>query len=87
MSSISAGNKNYVYRDGNFENIQEPLELKSFNLLIRKMLLEIDSCKNKLERNRHSRIKNGILNIHSGEMVRFHVEHGHSIRVDYSLFA
>ncbi|KAJ5201472.1 uncharacterized protein N7498_006135 [Penicillium cinerascens] len=51
------------------------------------MRLEIDSCKNNLEKNRYSRVKNGILNIHSGEMVRFHVEHGHSIRVDYSLFA
>lgn len=62
-------------------------ELKEYSLLIQKMLREIDCCKHKLENTRHSRIKTGILNIHSGEIVRFQMQHGNSIPLDYSLFA
>ncbi|KAJ5181968.1 hypothetical protein N7449_012115 [Penicillium cf. viridicatum] len=51
------------------------------------MLDEIESCKSGLEKNRHSRIKNGVLNIHSEEIMRVQVEYGPSIHIDHSLFA
>ncbi|CAG8907281.1 unnamed protein product [Penicillium egyptiacum] len=62
-------------------------ELKDYNILIQNMLDEVESCRNRLEKNRHSRIKNGVLNIHSGEIMRFRIEHGPSIQIDHSLFA
>ncbi|KAJ5166813.1 uncharacterized protein N7482_005594 [Penicillium canariense] len=62
-------------------------ELKEYNVLMQSMLDEIELCKSKLEKNRHSRIKNGVLNIHSGEITRFQIEHGPSIHIDHSLFA
>jgi hypothetical protein len=65
----------------------ESTELKVYNLLIRSMLVEIESCKQKLKSSRHSRIKDGILNIYSGEIMRFQFEHGHPIDIDQSLFA
>lgn len=65
----------------------EPAELKEYNILIHSMLQAIDLCKSKLEENRHLRIKNGVLNIHSGEIMRFQLEHGPSVHIDHSLFA
>lgn len=65
----------------------ESTELTEYNILIRSMFDEIESCRNKLEENRHSRIRNGVLNIHSGEIMRFQIEHGPSIHIDHSLFA
>jgi hypothetical protein len=62
-------------------------ELKDYNILIQNMLDEVESCRNTLEENRHARIKNGVLNIHSGEIMRFRIEHGPSIQIDHSLFA
>lgn len=62
-------------------------ELKDYNILIQNMLAEVESCQSKLEKNRHARIKNGVLNIHSGEIMRFQIEHGPSIQIDHSLFA
>jgi hypothetical protein len=64
----------------------ESAEVKEYNLLIRSMLVEIESCKQKLKGDRHSRIKDGILNIHAGEIMRFQIEYGHFIPVDQSLF-
>lgn len=96
MNSYHSGSKRRPPRDSkNYPNNrihgprkqEEPSELKDYNLLIRSMLVEIESCKRKLQSNRHSRIKNGILNIHSGEIMRFQIEHGHSIHIDQSLFA
>ncbi|KAJ9250274.1 hypothetical protein DTO207G8_6199 [Paecilomyces variotii] len=79
----------HAQSDGESNTIDEPDELKQYNILIRKMLQEIDLCKSKLESNRHSRIKDGVLNIHSGEIVRFQLEYGHTIlqSFDHSLFA
>lgn len=54
-------------------------DVKEYKSLIRSMLREIDACKLKLESNRHSRIKNGVLNIHSGEIVQFQRIYGVSI--------
>lgn len=65
----------------------EPPELEKYNILIQSMLREIESCRSKLEKTRHSRIKDGVLNIHSGEMMRFKIEYGSSINIDHSLFA
>lgn len=65
----------------------EPPELREYNILIKSMLREIESCRSKLEKTRHSRIKDGVLNIHSGEMMRFTIEYGPSINIDHSLFA
>lgn len=65
----------------------EPTELEEYNMLVQSILDEIESCKSKLEQNRHSRIKNGVLNIHSGEIIRFQIEHGSSVYIDHSLFA
>jgi hypothetical protein len=62
----------------------EPTELKEYNILIQSMLNEIESCKSKLENNRQSRIKNGVLNIHYGEIMRFQIEYGRSIPIDHS---
>jgi hypothetical protein len=63
------------------------IELREYNILIQSMLDEIESCKSKLEKDRHSRIRDGVLNIHSGEITRFQIEHGPSIYIDHSLFA
>ncbi|KAJ6086534.1 hypothetical protein N7467_005448 [Penicillium canescens] len=67
----------------------EPPDLGEYSLLMHKMLQEINSCKARLEQNRYSRIKSGVLNIHSGEIMRFQWHHGQSIiqRFDPSLFA
>ncbi|KAJ6076762.1 hypothetical protein N7499_008743 [Penicillium canescens] len=62
-------------------------ELREYNILIQSMLDEVESCKSKLEKDRHSRIRDGVLNIHSGEITRFQIEHGPSIYIDHSLFA
>lgn len=64
----------------------EPPELREYNTLIQKLLNELESCRSKLERTRHSRIKDGVFNIHSGEIVRFKTEYGPSIHIDHSLF-
>ncbi|KAJ5335491.1 hypothetical protein N7452_007894 [Penicillium brevicompactum] len=71
--------------DGN----SEPSDLDEYSLLMQRMLREINSCKSRLEQNRHSRIKSGVLNIHSREILQFQVQHGPSIlqRFDHSLFA
>ncbi|CBF84452.1 hypothetical protein AN9017.2 [Aspergillus nidulans FGSC A4] len=71
--------------DGTIDT-DEPAEFKEYNLLIQKMLQEIGRCKYKLEESRHSRIKTGVLNIHSGEIMRFQLEYGHHVRTDHSLF-
>lgn len=62
-------------------------ELDEYNILIRKMLYEIDLCKSKLENSRHSRIRKGVLSIHDGEIIRFQLTHGHSVlhHIDKSL--
>ncbi|KAJ6092211.1 hypothetical protein N7467_004180 [Penicillium canescens] len=62
-------------------------DLREYNILIQSMLDEIESCKSKLEKDRHSRIRDGVLNIHSGEITRFQIEYGPSIYIDHSLFA
>ncbi|KAJ5664934.1 uncharacterized protein N7477_007382 [Penicillium maclennaniae] len=62
-------------------------ELENYNTLIQSMLDGIESCKRNLEKNRHSRIRTGVLNIHSGEIMRFQVELGSPIHIDHSLFA
>ena len=64
-----------------------PPDLKDYNLLIKKMIREIDLCRCKLEEKRHSRIRSGVLNIHSGEIVRFQLEHNKPVHIDQSLFA
>ena len=71
--------------DGN----SEPSDLDEYSLLMQRMLREINSCKSRLEQNRHSRIKSGVLNIHSREILQFQVQHGPSIlqRFNHSLFA
>ncbi|CAI7564900.1 unnamed protein product [Penicillium pancosmium] len=51
------------------------------------ILFEIESSKQTLQGARHARIKNGILNIHSGEILRFQMEHGQPVHIDHSLFA
>jgi hypothetical protein len=43
------------------------------------MLQEIDGCKSKLEKSRHSRIRDGVLNVHSSEIVHFQRSYGPSI--------
>jgi hypothetical protein len=43
------------------------------------MLREIDGCKSKLEKSRHSRIRDGVLNVHSSEIVHFQRSYGPSI--------
>lgn len=80
-NSSEARIKDEPVRDNNFA------ELKEYNILIKSMLHEIDSRKARLEENRHIRIKNGVLNIHSGEITRFQLEHGPSIHIDHLLFA
>jgi hypothetical protein len=64
----------------------ESIELEEYNRLIQRMLNEIELCKSKLESNRQSRIKSGVLNIHSREIMQFQMEYGRSIRIDHSLF-
>lgn len=64
-------------------------EVEEYNVLIRKMLREIDLCKSKLENSRHSRIRKGVLGIHDSEIVRFQLTHGHSVldHIDTSLLS
>lgn len=54
-------------------------EVQDYNSLIRAMLREIDGCKSKLEKSRHSRIRDGVLNVHSSEIVHFQRSYGPSI--------
>ncbi|KAJ6036493.1 hypothetical protein N7540_000772 [Penicillium herquei] len=54
-------------------------ELEEYDALIQKMLHEIDCCKLKLDNARHSRIRGGVLTIHSNEIVQFQRTHGPSI--------
>lgn len=62
-------------------------ELDEYNVLIQKMLCEVDFCKSKLEHSRHSRIRKGVLSIHDSEIIRFQLTHGHSVlrRIDKNL--
>ncbi|KAJ9402585.1 hypothetical protein DTO282F9_781 [Paecilomyces variotii] len=85
----SSSSKIHAQNDGDPNSIDGPDELKQYNFLIQRMLQEIDLCKSKLESSRHTRIKDGVLNIHSGEIVRFQLEYGHTIlqNFDHSLFA
>ncbi|RWQ93799.1 hypothetical protein C8Q69DRAFT_474930 [Paecilomyces variotii] len=85
----SSSSKIHAQNDGDPNTIDGPDELKQYNFLIQRMFHEIDSCKSKLESSRHSRIKDGVLNIHSGEIVRFQLEYGHTAlqNFDHSLFA
>lgn len=75
------------WRSGDSTN-SEPPDLDKYSLLMQKMLQEINSCKSRLEQNRHSRIRRGVLNIHSREILQFQLQHGQSIiqRFDPSLF-
>lgn len=63
-------------------------ELEAYNILISKMLSEINSCKSKLENTRHRRMRKGVLDIHDSEVIRFQLSHGHEVlkRFDKSLF-
>ncbi|KXG47366.1 uncharacterized protein PGRI_012360 [Penicillium griseofulvum] len=79
-------NKARIGSDEAVDNI-DSAELKEYNILIESMLRKVDLCKSKLEDSRHLRIKNGVLNIHSGEIVRSQLEHGPSIHIDPLLFA
>lgn len=54
-------------------------ELEAYNLLIDKMLIEINSCQSKLEGNRHRRMRKDVLDIHSSEVIRFQLSHGHEV--------
>jgi hypothetical protein len=85
LSLSTSSNGAHVEIDGTIDS-DEPAECEEYNLLIQKMLQEIGRCKDKLDESRHTRIKTGVLNIHSGEIMRFQVEYGHNIRTDHSLF-
>lgn len=62
-------------------------EVGQYDVLIKKMLREIDHWKSQLEKSRHSRIRKGVLGIHENEVVRFQVSHGQAVvhRFDNSL--
>lgn len=57
-------------------NDSKSTELEEYNTLMRTIFRKIDDCKSKLENTRHSRIRNGVLNIHSSEVLRFQRVHG-----------
>ncbi|OQE22256.1 hypothetical protein PENSTE_c010G04410 [Penicillium steckii] len=59
VSQDSLGSPEHGYNDSLDTN--ESHELKSYDSLIRSMLVELQSCKSKLEASRHDRIKNGVL--------------------------
>jgi hypothetical protein len=62
-------------------------EIKNYNALIKKLLSEVDARRLLLENSRYMRIKDGMLNIHSGEVMRFQISNGCSIaELDHSLF-
>ena len=84
ISTTSSGTQSQANRA---TEPNEPPELKEYNILIQGMLDVLESCRSKLEKTRHSRIKDGVLNIHSGEIMRFKLEYGPSIHIDYLLFA
>ncbi|KAJ9206016.1 hypothetical protein DTO164E3_1269 [Paecilomyces variotii] len=89
ISPESASSKIHSQNDGDPNSMDGPDEVRQYNVLIKRMLQEIELCKSKLESSRHSRIKDGVLNIHSGEIVRFQLEYGHTAlqNFDHSLFA
>ncbi|KAJ5094448.1 hypothetical protein N7456_010309 [Penicillium angulare] len=74
--------------DGSTESDSSILddEVEDYDALIRSILNEIESCRDQLDKERHSRLRNGVLNVHSGEIMRLLNEHGDSLVVDYSLF-
>lgn len=62
-------------------------EIKNYNVLIKKLLSEVDARRLLLENSRYTRIKDGVLNIHSGEVMRIQLSNGGSItELDHSLF-
>lgn len=67
----------------------KPSDLDEYSLLMQRMPQEINSCKSQLRESRYSRIKSGVLNIHSREILQFQLDHGQSIlqHFDNSLFA
>ncbi|KAJ9301502.1 hypothetical protein DTO271G3_1637 [Paecilomyces variotii] len=89
VSPESASSKIHARSDGDPNFMDGPDEVRQYNVLIQRMLQEIELCKSKLESSRHSRIKDGVLNIHSGEIVRFQLEYGQTAlqNFDHSLFA
>ena len=61
-------------------------EFQDYLDLMGSLFDEIRWCESELNHARHSRIKNGVLNIHSGEIMRYQLEEGLSIEIDPSLF-
>lgn len=61
-------------------------EFQDYLDLMRSIFDEIRYCEGELSHARHSRIKNGVLNIHSGEIMRYQLEEGLSIEIGPSLF-
>lgn len=94
-SSLSEHNQRQEVLGSKIENPPKPnprqtkefAEVEEYNMLIRRMLREIDFCKSKLEDSRHSRIRKGVLSIHDSETVRFQLTHGYSVldHIDKSL--
>ncbi|CAG8938267.1 unnamed protein product [Penicillium salamii] len=79
--------KNRDIKDQSPKN-DKPSDLDEYSLLMQRMLQEINSCKSRLRESRYSRIKSGVLNIHSREILQFQLDHGQSIlqHFDNSLF-
>jgi hypothetical protein len=62
-------------------------EIGEYKSLVKRLLSEVDARRFILEHSRYTRIKDGVLNIHSGEVMRFRVSHGCSTGTfDDSLF-
>ncbi|KAF7113938.1 hypothetical protein CNMCM5793_006121 [Aspergillus hiratsukae] len=51
-------------------------ELRTYHQLVKRLLQEVDACKSGIERSRYSRIRNGVVRVHAGEVEKFQQAHG-----------
>ncbi|KAL4896813.1 hypothetical protein BDV59DRAFT_199158 [Aspergillus ambiguus] len=53
-----------------------PEEIRRYYALVQELLRQVDQCKSDLGERRHLRIRNGLVNVHSAELVRFELDYG-----------
>lgn len=56
-----------------------PVELNTYCSLIQRIISDLNACQSGLEQAQHTRIRNGIVKIHSEEIDQSEIRHGHRV--------
>ena len=69
--------ENNIPLDDIFSSSKEhPAELRIYCSLVQRIISQIDACQSGLEQAQYSRVRNGILRIHSREIIQSEIKHG-----------